>query len=307
MFMTKVIQPSEKHTQFFLFITGLILRIINKIRHSIMGYTSPRPFSSRNIERSVEYTLNVVANWEKVLINYIGSKHSFDNKHVLELGPGPDLGTGFVVLALGAQSYTAIDKYELVSKTPDNFYKVLFEQLKGYPAYRKAKTALGQFQKRGFSDYFSYTCESPFSLNNLPLRKFDVLVSQAVLEHLDDVRKAFDTLRPTLSANAIMVHEVDIGTHTRWVRALDPLNLLRYSDTIYELLRFSGSPNRLRMCDYQQILNQLGFKRVETRSLIVLSDRYVKKVKSSLYKTFRSYSDKELGVKSFHLLATKVE
>ena len=258
MFMTKVIRPPKKYTQFFLFIIGLILRIINKIRHSIIGYTSPRPFSSRDIERSVEYTLNVVANWEKALINYIGSKHSLSNKHVLELGPGQDLGTGFVILALGAQSYTAIDKYELVSKTPDNFYKVLFEQLKGYPAYKRAQTALGQFQKQGFSDYFSYTCELSFSLNSLPFRKFDVLVSQAVLEHLDDVRKTFDTLRPILSTNAIMVHEVDLGTHTRWIRALDPLNLLRYSDTIYKLLKFSGSPNRLRMCDYQEIFNQLG-------------------------------------------------
>ncbi len=304
--MTKIIQPPENIPNFFLFIIGFILRIINKIRHSIIGYTSPRPFSSRDIERSVNYTLNVVANWEKALINYIGGKHPFGNKHVLELGPGPDLGTGFVILALGAQSYTAIDKYELVSKTPENFYKVLFEQLKGYPTYKRAQTALGQFQKQGLSDYFSYTCKSSFSLE-FSFRKFDVLVSQAVLEHLDDVRKIFDTLRPALGTNAIMGHEVDLGTHTRWLRVLDPLNLLRYSDTTYKLLKFSGSPNRLRMCDYQDILDQLGFEKVKTRPLIVLSGDYVKEVKPSLYKTFRSYSNKELEVKSFYLLATKVE
>lgn len=224
---------------------------------------------------------------------------------MLELGPGQDLGTGFVILALGAQSYTAIDKYELVSKTPDNFYKVLFEQLKGYPAYKRAQTALGQFQKQGFSDYFSYTCELSFSLNSLPFRKFDVLVSQAVLEHLDDVRKTFDTLRPILSTNAIMVHEVDIVTHARWVRTLDPLNLLRYSDAIYELLKFSGSPNRLRMSDYQEILNCLGFEKIETKQIIILDKGYVKKSRPHLSDKFRRYPDEDIETKSFYLLATK--
>ncbi len=303
--MTKVIQPPKKYSQFFLLIIGLIFRIINKIRHLIIGYASPRPFSSRDIERSVEYTLSVVANWEKALMNYIGSKYSFDNKHVLELGPGPDLGTGFVILALGAQSYTAIDKYELISQTPKKFYKTLFGELKKYPGYKKAQTALDQFQKQGFSDYFSYIYEPSFSLNNLPLRKFDVLVSQAVLEHLDDARKTFEALQNTLSVNAIMVHEVDLGTHTRWVRTLDPLNLLRYSDIVYDLLSFNGSPNRLRMSDYQEILDCLGFEKIETKQIIILDKGYVKKSRLHLSEKFRRYPDEDIETKSFYLLATK--
>ena len=51
----------------------------------------------------------------------------------------------------------------------------------------------------------------------------------------------------------------------------------------------------------------LGFKKVETRPLTVLSDEYMEKVKPFLYKKFKSYSSKALKVKTFHLLATKVE
>lgn len=308
MFMTEVIQPPVNIANFFLFIIGLILRIINKIRHSIIGYTSPRPFSAtEDIEHNVKYTLKVVENWDKALKNYMGSTYSFNNKHVLELCPGPDLGTGFVILALGAQSYTAIDKYKLISRTSKSFYKALFRQLKDYSAYEKAKKALYQFQKQGFCDFFSYIYEPCFSLNNLALRKYDVLVSQAVLEHLDDVSNTFDILKLKLSTNAIMAHEVDLGTHTRLIRKADPFNLLRYSDTVYKLLKFSGSPNRLRMSDFKKILNKLGFKKVETKPLVIVADEYLRKVRPSLSKRFRSYSFKELKVTSFHLLATKVE
>jgi len=296
----KTITPS------LLYVIGLILRIINKIRHLIFGYTTPRPFSSdQDIERSVAYTLRVVAQWEKTLGGYIGSMHSFKNKHVLELCPGSDLGTGFVILALGARSYTAVDKYKLISKTPKSLYSVLFRQMENYPTFGKAQRALYQFQKQGSCQDFSYIYEPHFFLDNLCPQKYDILVSQAVLEHLDDVSKTFKILKSKLNRNAIMAHEVDIGTHTRWLRKADPLNLLRYSDRFYKLLKFSGSPNRLRISDYKRILAKLGFENIETKPLVSLADEYIRSAKPSFNKKYKCHSDKELAVTSFHLLATK--
>ena len=62
--MAKIIKP-PKCNHLSLFLLGLGFRIVNKIRHVIIGYKSPRPFSTKEIGRSVSYYLRVVKNWEK--------------------------------------------------------------------------------------------------------------------------------------------------------------------------------------------------------------------------------------------------
>jgi len=302
--MIKVIRP-PRYNRFFLFALGLSLRIINKVRRSIIGYTSPRPFSTQEIERSVQYVLNVVKNWENVLITYRGDQYPFRDKHVLELGPGPDLGTGLIILALGAKSYTAIDKNKLIYKTPKSFYDTLLDHLKEFPGWFKAKVAVNNLQKGNFNEDFRYVWDPCFSLQKLTSKKFNILVSQAVLEHVVNVRKIFQVLYHKLDSNAIMVHEVDLAAHTGLIRTLDPLNHLRYSDPIWNLLKFNGSPNRLRMTDYQKMLNQLGVEKIEAKQITVLDKKYVKKSKPYLSEKFRKYPDEDIGTKSFYLLAAK--
>lgn len=294
-----------KRNQFFLFTLGLCLRVVNKVRRIVIGYTSPRTFSTKEIERNVIYCLNVVKNWEKALIPYTGSSNPFSGKHVIEIGPGPDLGTGIVILALGAKSYTAVDKNELIHKTPPNFYNVLLTHLMELPGYSNAKATVNHLQKGEFNEDFCYIWDPCFSLQRLPLKSFDILVSQAVLEHLANVRRAFEILYHKLNPNAVMVHEVDLGTHTGLIRRLDPLNHLRYSDMVWNLLRFDGSPNRFRVTDYQKILNQLGFGKIKTKRILVLDKEYVEKSKPHLSEKFRKYPDEDIGTKSFYLLATK--
>lgn len=302
--MTKIIKP-PRYNQFFLFSLGLCLRIINKIRHTLIGYTTPRPFSTTKIERSVIYCFNVVKNWERALMAYTGNLNPFRGKNIIEIGPGPDLGTGIIILALGGKSYTAIDKNKLINNTSPSFYDVLLNHLKELPGYEEAKSAVNNIPKRNFDEKFCYIYDPDFNLEKLPHKKFDILVSQAVLEHIMNISEIFQILYYKLESNAIMVNEVDQGTHTALIRNLDPLNHLRYSDVVWDSLRFDGSPNRLIMSDYKNILIHLGFKKIETKQLVVLDKEYIKKSKPNLSRRFRKYSDKDIETKSFYLLAMK--
>ena len=302
--MTKIIKP-PKHNQFFLFSIGLCLMVINKIRHILIGYTTPRPFSTTEIELSIIYCFNVVKNWERTLIAYTGNLNPFKGKNIIEIGPGPDLGTGIIILALGAKSYTAIDKNELINNTSPSFYNVLLNRLKELPGYEKAKIAVNNIPKRNFDEKFCYIYDPNFNLEKLPDKKFDTLVSQAVLEHIINISEIFQILYYKLKSHAIMINEVDLGTHTALIRNLDPLNHLRYSDAVWDLLRFDGSPNRLIMSDYKNILVRLGFKKIEAKQLVVIDKEYIKKSKPNLSKRFRKYSDKDIETKSFYLLAVK--
>ena len=301
--MTKIVQTLQ-YNERFLFSFGLILRIVNKIRRSLIGYTTPRTFSPRDIDRSVNYVLEVVSAWQKALAEYTGTVYPLKDKSVIEFGPGPDLGTGFIILALGARDYLAVDKNELIAKTSERFYEELFRRLSDYPAHERALEVYNRFQTCGFGDCFDYKVAPLSSLQDLSFRKFDVVVSQAVLEHLENVEEVFAGLRDYLNLNAVMIHEVDLATHTRWIRDLDPLNLLRYSDRIYNLLRFNGSPNRLRMSDYRKMLKGLGYGNIETHPIQTLNVQYLERAKFLLNKRFQSYSDEDLKVRSFRLLAT---
>jgi SAM-dependent methyltransferase len=302
--MNEMIKPTI-YNQNILFLIGLFLRTINKVRHTLIGYKTARTFSPDKVEKSVTYCLNVVKNWEKALINYTGNLSPFTSKNIIELGPGPDLGTGIIMLASGSKSYTAVDKNKLINSTPPVFYNILLSRLKELPGYEKAKNAVDNILEQRFDEDFCYIHDSSFNLESVPDKKYDILVSQAVLEHITDINKVFEILSHKLRPNSIMVNEVDLGTHTALIRDLDPLNLLRYSDSVWNLLKFDGSPNRLRAADYRNILKQLGFTKINICKLKVLVEEYVERLKPYLSNRFKNYSDEDVGIKSFYLLATK--
>jgi len=302
--MTEIIKP-PKYNQNFLFLIGLFLRTINKVRHTVMGYKTARTFSPDEVDQSVAYCLNVVKNWERALIDYTGSLNPFKNRSIIELGPGPDLGTGIIIIASGAKSYTAVDKNKLINRTPPVFYNILLNYLKDLPEYEKAKIAVDNILKQSFDENFCYIHDPIFNLEDVPNKKYDILVSQAVLEHITDINKIFEILRHKLKPNSIMVNEVDLGTHPALIRDLDPLNLLRYSDRVWNLLKFDDSPNRVRAADYRNILRQLGFTKIDIWKLKVLVKDYVERLKPYLSNRFKNYSDEDIGIKSFYLLATK--
>jgi len=290
----------------FLFILGLNLMIANKIRHFFKGYFSPRPFAPSNIQRSVNYCFKVVQSWNNILKEYMKQPYPFLNKDVLEIGPGPDLGTGLIILSLGAKTFTALDKHYLLSQTPNEFYKLLLSKLKGFPFYERAETACHSLLEGESIEEFKYIYLPEFPRDFPKLgRKFHILLSQAVFEHFSKTELVlfFKKVKKTLCLKAKMTHEIDLSTHTRFLRNIDPLNILRYPDFIWNLLGFDGSPNRLRISDYRSVLKRLGYSNIDCHSLRRLDLGYVEKMKASLYKRFRKYSAEDLSILSFYLLA----
>ena len=132
-------------------------------------------------------------------------------------------------------------------------------------------------------------------------------MTQDVLEHLNNVKETFAILRSKLTEDAIMVNEVDLSTHTRWIRDLDPLSILRYSNRLYPIFSFSGSPNRLRIGDYRSILEGLGYRQIRMIPIKTLDSEYMGWVSKRLAREFRTCSLSELKVLSFYLLASMKE
>jgi len=264
-----------------LHVAGLVMGMANTVRHRRQGYVRPRPFSASDIERTLDHAFEVVDRWEA------HGDIEWTDKRVLECGPGSDLTTGALTIARGARSYGAVDFVDNRDQAPDSLYIELGKRL----------------GRRVDADALTFTRATFPNLDEVA-GTYDLIVSNATLEHIEEMPSLFHSFARLGSPSARMVHHVDAQTHMRWLKEVDPLNVLRYSDFIYNrLLRFPGAPNRLRASDYEQAAVQAGWRVVATVPAILVRNEYVHRAR--LARRFREYDRLELL--AFTLVADRLD
>ena len=138
----------------------------------------------------------------------------------------------------------------------------------------------------------------------LPDESVDLIVSQAAFEHFDDLHRTIGQMSKLARPGAVLVCEIDLSTHTRWIRDRDPLNIYRYSDAFYNMLKFRGSPNRVRPQAYREMLSDAGWDDIQQYPLAVLDEDYLAGVQPSLARQFKDDAS-EMGSLSIALCARK--
>lgn len=290
----KIIKFPKPHN-FFYYGLGLAILLLNKIRHSIQGYQTPRTFPVSEIGRAIEYDVSIVDHWLIALEEYIRTKPDLSGKTVLELGPGADLGIGLILLARGARKYNAIDVHNLVEYVPERFYDELFKYLRVHNSSSQDQIndlrAQIKLTQTGKNNKLNYICRKDFDISVFADEAVDLVFSQAAFEHFDDIDATFSRLSKVVRDGSILVAEIDLNTHTRWIRDVDPLNIYRYGDFLYRLLRFRGSPNRHRPFEYKQVLEKYGWEDVRAWPLTSVDSDYASKVRDHLAPRFQSESN----------------
>jgi SAM-dependent methyltransferase len=305
---TEVYPPAHYPTAYYL--AGLALMLLNKIRHAIRGYKTPRPFSSKHADLTANYSHEIVRHWLSFLLAYTNRTEAdiLRGKNVVELGPGGDLGAGLSLLARGAGSYKALDANPLAFSAPDEAYHKLFELLRkeglSFDTEDLIKELRGALFSGG-SERMKYICRKDFDLlAALGRDSADLVFSQAAFEHFDEPEKVISQLSETAKSGAVLVTEIDLKTHTRWIRDADPQNIYRYGESLYRGLSFMGSPNRLRPRDYRVMLEKHGWYNVEILPLSKLDASYVQDLRGSLNQRFRDPVN-DMEYLSIMLCATK--
>jgi SAM-dependent methyltransferase len=263
-----------------LFGVGLGMGAANTVRHRVRGYVNPRPFSASDVQRTIAHAISVVDRLET------RGRISWRNQRVLEIGPGSDLATGAVIMKRGASSYCAVDLFDNRGQADPALYTEL-------------SRVLGSAVDPGTLDF----CRTEFpELPDLH-GKWDLIVSNATLEHIDEVSNLFRRLARLALPGARMVHHVDAQTHMRWIREIDPWNILRYPRSVYDrVLRFPGAPNRLLAGDYVRAAESAGWSDVVVREEVRAEERYLSRAR--LARPFRS-AGSDLRVLTFTLVATR--
>lgn len=253
---------------------GILFLALAKAKNILRGYSSPKPFAISEADRCVEYDIHVVDNWLSHLTQY-APNHSISEKSVLELGPGSDLGIGLYLLAQGCSQYYTCDVNDLMTSTPDSFYDVLFRRLERMNAVVNIGFLKEQLRdaQAGTTSRLHYVVREDFDLvAALGESKIDFVFSQAAFEHFDDIEETIARLTRICRPGAIMVAEIDLRTHSRWIRDKDPNNIYRYQRLVYDAFWFRGIPNRVRPFQYKEALERLGWTDVLITPLTRLTD-----------------------------------
>jgi SAM-dependent methyltransferase len=230
------------------FVAGIAFLALAKAKHALKGYSTPKPFALSDTDRCIDYDVHIAKGLLAHLRAYGGG---IEGAHVLELGPGSDLGLGFYLMSRGAASYTAFDRNELAAKAPPEFYARLGARL-GIPVD---------------ADRVRYVARTDFDLTAaLPAQSIDVVISNAAFEHFDDVERTARDLAHVVKPGGKIVAVIDLQTHSRWIRARDPNNIYRYPRWLYRLFYVPGQPNRVRPAEYRQLFEKAGWRNVVVKT-----------------------------------------
>lgn len=294
-------------TNWFYFVTGIIFLVLSRAKYLIYGY-SPKPISTSDFEKCAVYDVAVVTKWINQLARYTGVSQAdtLANKSILELGPGSDLGVGLYLLSKEAKEYHAVDVYNLVENTPDDFYSFFLSYLNS-KEHIDASPLMEELRrtKSGHSRRLHYHWSPGFNISKaMDQCKVDIILSNAAFEHFDNVGETIKDFTAVSKAGTILIASVDLKTHSRWIRDKDPNNIYRYPNWLYRFLSFRGTPNRLRPYHYRQALERNGWDNVQIESESTIDEFRNKSTLRYLDKQFRK-DENQMEYTSIWIFATK--
>lgn len=226
-------------------------------------------------------------------------------KRVLEYGPGDVPGVALLMVAYGAESVTCVDRFPLVTLSPKNIeiMKLLLESLTGEPRQRAADCFLKNGQpSSGFSPRIHYLVR-PSGLSGLHAA-FDLVISRAVLEHVNDLSATFADMYQALRNDGVAVHEVDLKSHG--LHRLNPLDFLTWPSRLWLwMYGHKGVPNRLRVNHYREVILDSGFETILMRPTLLAQEYDVIDVRPHLASPFRDISDEDLSWLGFWMVLRK--
>lgn len=256
-------------------------------------------------------------------------------KVVAELGPGDSLGIGLAALISGAERYYAFDIVEHVDHERNvaifDDLVALFKNRKDIPGEREFSGVYPQLDSYGFpsdvltderldsaldADRIGRLRDSVVDMHGedsviqyrvpwfdssvLEKNAVDMIFSQAVLEHVDDLTKTYKAMYSWLSPSGFMCHQVDFRSHGfagewngHWT----------YSDLVWKMYRGKRAflLNREPHSTHVKLLQETGFK--------VFLDKQVTSTsnidRSRLSHRFRDMSDEDLTTSSAFIVAGK--
>ena len=228
----------------------------------------------------------------------------FEGLRVLELGPGETLGSA-VLLACAGASVAVADRF-LARWDPDfhaPFYRTLRETVGGrgpeYTATIDRLLAAGAFTDDVIACY-PFGAEELWKIGT----RFDLVFSNAVLEHVQDIGVTARNLAAVTAAGGYGFHQVDLRDHRDFSRPLEYLTMSRAAHHALRQRTFCEGGAQWRMSTVAAAFESAGFSAAISANLHA-DPAYIADVRPRLHPEFASTSDADLSAISAFFVLTR--
>ena len=264
------------------------------------------PQLDHDIIQLVEYSKAV---FEKYC-RYMAKKDmstTLNNKTIVELGPGDSMATAFFFLAYGAKRVVCFDRFKLLQNTAKN---TLIAQ--------QVLSILPEQQRQHLQTILSFDDQKQVRWNPIRLQylhnrnenitlengSIDIIVSNAVLEHVQNLDVLFSHMYRILKPEGIMVHAADLKSHD--LHHTTELDFLTVPDWLWWLMTFyRGAPNRKRWSHYKNLLDVHGFERTFFKVTSTLPAESIRTLRLKYPEHAKQFSDEDLSCGGFLFAARK--
>lgn len=214
------------------------------------------------LAESLEYVDRVFTDY----VEYAAlDSQDLDDARVLEVGPGDSPGVAVRFLAAGARSVVCLDRFR-TRRDAEQQRTILRAIVEALPAAERARLegivgGDGELDRSSDRMTFIEGVAIEDAADTFPPRSFDVIVSRAVLEHVQDPVRSLEVMDQLLAPGGVQVHKVDLRDHGVFTgRGMHPLTFLTIPELAFVQTRRSrGGVNRARRSDYAAALRRLGY------------------------------------------------
>ncbi len=227
-------------------------------------------------------------------------------KVLLEYGPGDLPGVAILMIAHGADKVYCVDRFPMLALSDKNIAAIenLLERMGPAERQRAGECFRGHGQPR--SGFDARRIEYLIRDNGLSglQSEVDLVLSRAVLEHVNDLGATFADMERALRPAATAVHQVDLKSHG--LHRENPLDFLSWPRWMWSCM-FSnkGSPNRWRVDRYRQVLAATCLRIISLKPTLRADPRDISSVRPHLARPFRELSDEDLSWLGFWLVCEK--
>jgi SAM-dependent methyltransferase len=215
------------------------------------------------------------------LAGFEAAESALDDRDVLVIGVGSTFGFALLLLSLGARRVVCIDPFlrNTDRRAEERFAEHLVDSIPWATAKARAVAHLER-ARRGDAGQGFLVDGRDLRFHQVALETtggvldrdapFDLIISNAVLEHLMDVDVAMRRLKDLLAPGGGMAHAFGFMNHTLFDR-VHSQHYLTFSPLMWRLMTSNGSPpNRVSLSGFRRAVAAAGL----TEAKFVVTERY---------------------------------
>jgi SAM-dependent methyltransferase len=200
---------------------------------------------------------------------YEVTENGLRDQRVLVIGVGSTFGFALLLLALGAAQVVCIDPFlrDTDREAEEMFAEYLLASLPWLSARQRAMDHLARARAYGSGRGFLVD-DRHIRFHQVPLEQsggaldtdapFDLILSNAVLEHLQDINVAMQRFKALLTPDGGMAHSFGFMNHTLFERTHSQ-KYLTFSPLAWKLMNSNGSPpNRYSLSHFRRATAAAG-------------------------------------------------